>query len=111
MKDHPLVSSIIIFFNAEKYFAEAIDSALAQTYPNWELILCDDGSTDGSTQIARKYAERYPDRVRYCEHEGHVNRGMSATRNLGLRHARGELIAWLDADDVWLPHKLARQVE
>jgi glycosyltransferase involved in cell wall biosynthesis len=111
MDHEPLVSAIIIFLNGEKYLEQAIQSVFAQTYPNWELILCDDGSTDGSTRIAREWSQRDPERVRYCEHEGHVNRGMSATRNLGIRHSRADLIAWLDADDVWVPRKLSRQVE
>ncbi|WP_416672250.1 glycosyltransferase [Egbenema bharatensis] len=107
---NPLVSCIIIFFDAEEFFEEAIESVFAQTYTNWELILVDDGSTDGSTAIAQKYAWNYPNKVRYLEHKGHQNCGMSATRNLGIRHARGEYIALLDADDVWLPHKLKEQV-
>jgi glycosyltransferase involved in cell wall biosynthesis len=111
MSSKPLISSIIIFFNAEKFFEEAIESVLSQTYDNWELLLADDGSTDGSTAIALKYAQQYPEKVRYLEHEGHQNRGMSATRNLGIRHAKGEYIAFLDADDVWLSHKLKQQVE
>ncbi len=109
--NEPLVSAIIIFFNGEKYLAEAIDSVVAQTYANWELILCDDGSTDGSRSIAERYAALHPGKIRCVAHEGNVNRGMSATRNLGLRHARGTYVSWLDADDVWLPHKLHRQLE
>lgn len=111
MNKTPLVSCIIIFFNAgEKFFVEAIESIFAQTYHNWELLLADDGSTDSSTAIAKQYAQQYPEKVRYVEHEGHQNRGMSATRNLGIRHAKGDYIAFLDADDVWLPHKLEQQV-
>ena len=111
MNKQPLVSCIIIFFNAgEKFFIEAIESIFAQTYDNWELLLADDGSTDESTSIALRYAQQYPDKVRYLEHEEHQNRGMSAARNLGIRHAKGEYIAFLDADDVWLPHKLEQQV-
>ncbi|HET9531811.1 MAG TPA: glycosyltransferase, partial [Blastocatellia bacterium] len=106
----PVVSVIMIFFNAEKFISEAIESVLGQTYDDWELLLVDDGSTDGGTRTALRYVERYPDKVRYLEHEGHQNRGMSATRNLGIRNARGEYVAFLDADDVWLPHKLERQV-
>lgn len=107
----PLVSCIIIFFNAgEQFFIEAIESIFAQTYENWEIILADDGSTDESTAIALRYAQQYPEKVRYVEHERHQNRGMSASRNLGIRHAKGEYIAFLDADDIWLPHKLAQQV-
>lgn len=105
-----LVSVIMIFLNAEKFVQEAIESVLAQTYDNWELLLVDDGSTDSSTEIAKRYADQYPEKVHYLEHEGHQNKGMSATRNLGVRHANSEYIAFLDADDVWLPHKLDRQV-
>lgn len=112
MPEHkPLVSVIVIFLNEERFLEEALGSVLSQTYDNWELILCDDGSTDRSTDIARSFAEQFPERVRYVEHDGHANLGMSATRNLGLRHARGEYIAWLDADDVWTHVKLERQVE
>jgi glycosyltransferase involved in cell wall biosynthesis len=101
----------MIFWNAENFITEAIDSIFAQTYDHWELLLVDDGSNNGSTAIARQYATLYPDRVRYLEHAGHQNRGMSATRNLGIGQARGAYVAFLDADDVWLPDKLAQQVE
>lgn len=106
----PTVSVITIFLDAATYLDEAIASVMAQTRPDFELLLCDDGSTDGSSRIAREWAARAPARVRYLEHEGHVNRGMSATRNLGLAAARGEFIAFIDADDVWRPRKLAEQV-
>ena len=104
------VSVVIIFFEAEKYLGEAIASVFAQRFDGWELILVDDGSTDSGTALARAFAERHPGRVRYLEHPGHANRGMSASRNLGIAAARGEYIALLDADDVWLPDKLYRQV-
>lgn len=111
MSKKPLVSVVIIFLNAGKpFFEEAIASVFGQTYDNWELLLVDDGSTDISTEIAQHYAQQYPDRVRYLEHEGHQNRGMSASRNLGFDHAQGEYIALLDADDIWLAEKLERQV-
>lgn len=106
----PLVSIITIFLNEERFLTEAVKSVLGQTHASWELLLCDDGSTDGSTDIARAYVDRYPDRIRYLDHPGHENRGMSATRNLGLAHSRGGLIGFLDADDVWLPGKLEREV-
>lgn len=110
MNSKPLVSGIIIFLNGEKFIEEAIESVFAQTYDNWELLLVDDGSTDGSTAIALRYAKQYPKKVRYLEHDSHQNRGMSASRNLGIRNAKGEYIALLDADDIWLPLKLERQV-
>ncbi len=111
MLDKPLVSCIIIFFNAQKFFEEAIESVFSQTYENWELLLVDDGSADGSTEIAQYYAQKYPEKVHFLQHEGHQNRGMSATRNLGVRHAKGDYIAFLDSDDAWLPHKLEQQVK
>jgi glycosyltransferase involved in cell wall biosynthesis len=106
----PLVSVTIIFFEAERFIEEAIESVIAQTYEAWELLLVDDGSTDGSRARALRYVERYPEKIRYYQHPDHRNRGMSASRNLGLRHSKGRFIAWLDADDVWLPGKLERQV-
>jgi glycosyltransferase involved in cell wall biosynthesis len=106
----PLVSVVAIFLDGERFLDEAIRSVFEQTHARWELLLVDDGSTDGSTAIARGWAEREPQRVRYFEHPGHRNEGMSASRNVGLRHARGDYLALLDADDVWLPEKLARQV-
>jgi glycosyltransferase involved in cell wall biosynthesis len=106
--DQGLVSCIIIFLDAAAYLAEAVESVLAQTYPHWELWLVDDGSSDGSNEIARGLANLCP-QIHYLEHPGHANLGMSAARNLGLRHAQGDYVAFLDADDVWLPHKLAEQ--
>lgn len=111
MKDKPLVSVIMIFLNAEKFMEEAIKSVFAQTYDNWELLLVDDGSTDGSSAIAQRYSEKYPKKVRYLEHDGHQNRGKSISRNLGISNSRGDYIALLDADDVFLPQKLEQQVE
>jgi glycosyltransferase involved in cell wall biosynthesis len=110
MKEQPLVSVIVIFFNAQPYIEETIQSILNQTYPHWELLLVDDGSTDGSTEVALKYASQHPEQISYHEHEGHQNRGMSATRNLGICQAKGTYLTFLDADDLWLPHTLMDQV-
>jgi glycosyltransferase involved in cell wall biosynthesis len=104
-----LVSCIIIFLNGAPFLDEAIESVLGQSYGHWELWLVDDGSTDGSSETARRFAAKYPN-IYYLEHEGHSNQGMSASRNLGIRHARGTYVAFLDADDLWLPTKLAEQV-
>jgi len=108
--ENPRVSVVTIFLNAKKFIEEAIESVLAQTYKDWELLLVDDGSTDTSTKIARGFAKQHPAKVRYLEHKGHENRGMSESRNLGIRNANGKYIAFLDADDVWRPEKLERQV-
>ncbi len=106
----PLVSCVIIFLNGEQYIREAVESVFSQVYEHWELFLVDDGSTDSSTQIALHYAQQHPDKVHYLEHPGHQNRGMSAARNLGIHHAQGDYLAFLDADDIWLSQKLERQV-
>src|ERR1043166_2029312 len=110
MDRKPRVSVIMPFLNTERFIQEAIQSVCAQSFDSWELLLVDDGSTDGSTEIALRYAERYPKKVCYVEHRGHQNRGASASRNLGIYYATGEYIALLDADDVRLPQKLERQV-
>ncbi|MCF6158761.1 MAG: glycosyltransferase family 2 protein [wastewater metagenome] len=109
MTSNPLVSVIMIFLNAEVFIKEAIESVLAQTYNNWELLLVDDGSTDKSSEIALQYVKQYLGKIHYLEHKGHQNCGMSASRNLGIKNARGKYIALLDADDVWLPQKLEQQ--
>ena len=105
-----LVSIVVIFLNEAKFIEEAIASVLAQTYSNWELILVDDGSTDDSSAISKNYAAKFPQRVKYLEHREHQNLGMSASRNLGINNSRGEYIAFLDGDDVWLADKLEQQV-
>jgi glycosyltransferase involved in cell wall biosynthesis len=111
MSKTALVSIITSFLNTEQFLEESIQSALAQTYQNWELLLVDDGSTDRSTEIAKRYVSLYPEKVRYLEHENHQNRGLSASHNFGIRQAKGTYIAFLDADDVWLPEKLENQVK
>jgi glycosyltransferase involved in cell wall biosynthesis len=104
------VTIVIIFLNTANYLSEALDSALGQTFQDFEIILVDDGSSDGSTELAQGYGHRHSDKVRYLEHPGHVNRGMSASRNAGAAAGSGDLIAFLDSDDVWEPCKLAEQV-
>lgn len=105
-----LVSVVMIFLDGERYMREAIESVLAQSYEQWELLLVDDGSTDSSEAIAREYVRCYPERMRYLTHPGRANRGMSASRNRGMAAAHGVYLAFLDADDVYRPVKLARQV-
>ena len=107
---HPKVTVICIFYDAEDFFCEAVESVLSQDFGDYELLLVDDGSSDGSTALARRYAMRHSDRIHYLEHPGHAREGMSAARNLGLAHARGEYIAFIDADDRWRPRKLREQV-
>ena len=110
MNGNLLVSIIIIFLNTDKFIQEAIESVISQTYENWELLLVDDGSTDSSTAIAQKFANKYSDKVHYLEHDNHQNLGKSTSRNLGISKAKGEYLAFLDADDVFLPFKLEKQI-
>jgi glycosyltransferase involved in cell wall biosynthesis len=100
----------MIFLNPGPFLLEAVESVRAQTVDDWELLLVDDGSTDGSSEIARKLCAGDPARLRYLTHAGGGNRGMSASRNLGLAAARGRFLALLDADDVYLPRKLEHQL-
>lgn len=109
MKD-PIVSVITCFYNEEAFLEETIQSVLHQTYPHWELILVDDGSHDASSAIAKRYSLEQPDRIRYVEHEGHANKGLCKSRNVGVANSRGDFMAYLDADDVWLPDKLRNQL-
>ena len=97
------VSVIMPAYNREAFLAEAIESVLAQTYRPIEIIVVDDGSTDQSADIARSYEE-----VRYIYQ---TNQGPAVARNRGLAIAQGEFISFLDPDDLWLPNKLAVQVE
>src|SRR6188768_4216465 len=98
----PLVSVITCFYNEEKFLKEAIESVLKQKYPNWEYLLVDDGSTDGSSEIAKIYAEKYSGQITLLHHEGKANKGLSPSRNLGIEYSKGDLICFLDADDVYL---------
>jgi len=104
--DKPLVSIVVPAYNAEKYLDETVRSVVAQTYRNWELVIIDDGSTDGTATIAKLYAEK-DKRITYYFQE---NQKMATARNSGIARARGSYIAFLDADNIFLPNKLAMQV-
>ncbi len=99
----PLVSVILPVYNREAWVVRAIESVLAQTYEPLELIVVDDGSTDGTRDVL----ERFKDEIVILEQP---HGGAYVARNLALRHARGELVAFIDSDDVWLPHRLSSQV-
>jgi glycosyltransferase involved in cell wall biosynthesis len=102
MADAPLVSVIIPVFNCAHYLGEAIQSVLTQTYRPLEVIVVDDGSTDGSPQVAQAFSA-----VRFYSQS---HSGAAAARNLGVSLAQGAFIAFLDADDLWLADKLTRQM-
>ena len=103
----PLVSAIVPVYNGERFLAQALDSALAQSLRDLEIVVVDDGSSDGSRAIADAYAARHPGVVR-VHHQ--PNQGLCGARNAALALARGRHLALLDADDVWLPHHLAASV-
>lgn len=105
MPDQPLVSVLMNCYNGERYLRAAIDSVIGQTYRNWELIFWDNQSSDSSADICRNYAD---ERVRYFQADQHTSLG--AARALALSQARGEFVAVLDTDDLWMPHKLEKQV-
>ena len=98
-----LISVIIPAYNAAKWIGETLDSVLAQTYPALEVLVVDDGSTDATAEVVRGYGER----VRLIEKP---NGGHASARNLGIRLAQGEYVAFVDADDLWNPRKLELQV-
>ena len=101
-----LVSIITPCYNGEKYVAKTIESVLAQTYTNWEMIVIDDGSKDGSADVVRGYIEKDA-RISLLQQE---NAGSAAARNNGIRNARGQYIALLDSDDLWDPEFLQEQI-
>lgn len=104
-KESPLISVIIPTYNRANFLHQAIESVLAQTYKNWELIIVDDGSTDNTSELVRKFTDK---RIIYLYQE---NRGASAARNKGIQKAKGEYIAFLDSDDAWLSRKIEKQLD
>ena len=100
----PLVSICIPAYHAEKYLAETLESVRGQTFAEWELIVVEDGSKDGTEALVNAFAQSVPQPVRYLRHE--VNQGLPATRNTGIAASWGDFIALLDSDDCWLPEHL-----
>lgn len=103
----PQVSIITPCYNASRYISQTIDSVLTQTFTDWEMIIVDDGSKDDSSEIVEKYVKK-DSRIRLIQQP---NGGSASARNHGIREATGRYIALLDADDLWLPQFLEKQIE
>ena len=106
MNDKPLISILMNCYNGSRYLIESIESALNQTYQNWELIFWDNCSTDNSYEVFCQYNDT---RLRYFKSDVHTGLGMA--RYQALEKAKGEFIAFLDCDDVWLNSKLEKQIK
>jgi teichuronic acid biosynthesis glycosyltransferase TuaG len=102
-----LVSILMPAYNAERYLSAAIESVLSQTYPQWELLIVNDGSTDGTQAMAERYQQQDP-RIKVLNQN--VNGGIAKARNRALDEANGRYIAFLDSDDLWIPDKLEKQL-
>ena len=103
----PLVSVIMPAYNSERYITDAIESVVQQTYTNWELIVIDDGSSDGTVRRIEEQAARDL-RIRFYKNEKNI--GVSETRNRAISLANGEWVAFLDSDDIWMAEKLEKQL-
>jgi glycosyltransferase involved in cell wall biosynthesis len=106
--DKPLVSIIIPLFNKLDWIPQTINSVVNQTYKNWECIIIDDGSTDGSFELVTSLTENYPGNWRIVRQS---NSGQSVARNRGIEISSGKYVALLDADDIWFAEKLSTQVK
>ncbi len=104
MNENILISIIIPVYNGEKYIADTIKTVIDQTYKNWELIIVDDGSTDNTAKVVEQFSDY---RISYIKKN---NTGVSDTRNVGASLAKGEILCFLDADDVWLPDNLEKKL-
>lgn len=103
----PTVDIIIPAYNAAKYLPDALDSVAAQEFDDWQIVLVDDGSTDNTAEVIAPYRERFGAKMTYVRQ---TNRGLPAARNTAIRNSSSEYLALLDADDVWLPCRLAESV-
>ena len=107
LPDNPLVSVLVANYNYARYIGEALESVLCQTYPSFEVIVCDDGSNDNSCEVIEAYAQR-DTRLKLIRKQ---NGGVASALNAAYRESSGQILSILDADDVWMPNKLQRVVE
>ncbi len=109
MTDYPLVSVGIITYNQKEYLRECIESVLAQDYPNIEMVVGDDASTDGTQEMLKEYDKEYPGKFRIILNK--TNQGITKNSNSVLKNCKGKYIAWIGGDDLMLPGKIKKQVE
>ncbi len=108
MKNSPVVSIVMPAYDASKFISESIDSVRSQTFKDWELLIIDDASKDETDRVVKEYMEQDS---RINLHSLPVNQGTGFARNIGIKASEGEYIAFLDADDLWKPHKLRAQLD
>jgi glycosyltransferase involved in cell wall biosynthesis len=108
MTNSPTISVICPVYNREAWLSDTIESVMAQDFESFELILVDDGSSDSSVDIMKKYQQRYPQKIVVLTQN---NKGVSSARNLGMKRARGVFFAFIDSDDLWISSKLSKQSE
>lgn len=106
----PAISVICPVYNGELYLEETLASVMAQDFHSFELLIVNDGSTDSTPEIIGQFVARYPGHIKALTHSGGRNRGLCASRNLGVRHGKGDFYAFIDADDRWRPSKLREQL-
>ncbi|WP_424492823.1 glycosyltransferase family 2 protein [Salinimicrobium sp. GXAS 041] len=108
MKNSPVVSIVMPAYDASKFISESIDSVRAQTFADWELIIIDDASKDETNHLVKEYVQQ-DQRIKL--HTLPVNQGAGFARNIGIKASEGDFISFLDADDLWKPHKLQAQLD
>lgn len=108
MKNSPVVSIVMPAYNASRFISESIDSVREQTFGDWELLVIDDASKDETDHLVRKFIQQDP---RIKLHSLPVNQGAAFARNIGIKASEGDYISFLDADDLWKPHKLQTQLD
>ena len=106
----PLVSVIMASYNYARYISEAIESVINQTYSNWELIIIDDGSQDNSVEIIRYHIDKLPDKIFLYTHNNNENKNLKATLELAFTKIKGEIVAFLESDDIWRKDNLERKI-
>ncbi len=107
----PKVSVLVVNYNQSRYLCAAVDSVLNQPFENYEVVIVDDGSSDGSLALIHELVARHPAKIRFCHHPNHQNLGISRTYHLGIGAAGGDYVAFIEGDDLWGPDHLSRKVQ